>query len=103
MRSSTLASLLGAFVLSAASLGAAAADENTRVAPMPFDECLAIIAEASEEVGEEPVKLVSSDDLTTVRIPASDGFVTVSCNRIEQKMTLTKSAVPAAAGMTAER
>jgi hypothetical protein len=86
-----------------ASAGARAETANTRVAPMPYAECLAIIAEASQEVDEEPVILVSSDDLQTVRINASDGFVTVSCDRTENKMTLTKSPVPEAAGMSASR
>jgi hypothetical protein len=70
---------------------------------MPFTECLAIIAEASQEVDEEPVRLVSTDDEVSVRINASDGFVTVSCSRPDNRMVLTKSPVPAAAGLTASR
>jgi len=38
-----------------------------------------------------------------VRVNASDGFVTVSCERDSSRMTLTKSPVPEAAGMTASR
>ena len=42
-------------------------------------------------------------DMVSVRLIASDGFVTVSCDRGSKRMTLTKSPVPAAAGMTASR
>jgi hypothetical protein len=41
--------------------------------------------------------------VVTARIQASDGFVTVSCDRGANKITLTKSPVPEAAGMTAAR
>ena len=81
----------------------ARAEADTRIAAMPFSECLSIISEAAQEVGEEPVKLVSGSDLVTVRINASDGFVTVSCSRSDNRMTLTRSAVPAAAGLSASR
>lgn len=81
----------------------ARSEANTRIAAMPFSECLAIISEAAQEVDEEPVQLVSSSDLVTVRINASDGFVTVSCSRADSRMTLTRSAVPAAAGLSASR
>ena len=103
MRSSLMAILFGAFAALAASSGAQAQSADTRIASMPFAECLAIISEAAQDVDEEPVKLVSTSDEVTVRINASDGFVTVSCNRGSNKMTLTKSPVPEAAGMTAAR
>lgn len=86
-----------------AAFGAQAQSADTRIASMPFAECLSIIDEASQEVDEEPVKLVSTSDVVTVRINASDGFVTMSCNRSDNKITLTKSPVPAAAGMSASR
>ncbi len=82
--------LLGIVALLAAS-GAQADAAATRTATMPFKECLAIIAEASEESGEEAVQLVKTSDLHTVRIDAADGFVTVSCSRLDNKMTLTKT------------
>ena len=87
---------LGAFAAGSAALAA-----DTRIASMPFSECLSIINEAAQDVDEEPVKLVSTDDMVTVRINASDGFVTVSCDRSASKMTLTKSPVTEAAGLTA--
>jgi hypothetical protein len=90
---------LGAFSAS----GAQAQLADTRIASMPFAECLSIIDEASQEVDEEPVKLVSNSDVVTVRINASDGFVTMSCSRSDNKITLTKSPVPEAAGMSASR
>jgi hypothetical protein len=95
--------LFGVFGLFASGFGAHAETADTRTADMPYADCLSIIAEASEEVDEEPVHLVNTSDLTTVRINASDGFVTVSCSRSDNRMTLTKSPVPAAAGMTASR
>ncbi|EIM27759.1 hypothetical protein [Microvirga lotononidis] len=99
MRSTLLATMLG--TLGAVAAGSAALAADTRIASMPFSECLSIINEAAQDVGEEPVKLVSTDDTVTVRINASDGFVTVSCDRSASKMTLTKSPVPEAAGLTA--
>ena len=92
--------VLGPFV---SGLDARAETAGTRMATMPYDECLSIIAEVSQEVDEKPVKLVSTGDLLTVRINASDGFVTVSCSRPDSRMTLTRSAVPAAAGLSASR
>ena len=99
MRSTLLAIMLG--TLGAFAAGSAAQSADTRIVSMPFGECLSIISEAAQDVGEEPVKLVSTSDMVTVRINASDGFVTVSCDRSADKMTLTKSPVPEAAGLTA--
>jgi hypothetical protein len=98
MRSTLLAILVGTF----GAVAAQAQPTDTRIASMPFGECLSIITEAAQEVDEDPVKLVNTDEVVTVRIPASDGFVTISCTR-GGKMTLTKSPVPGAAGMTAAR
>lgn len=100
MRSTLIAIMLG--TLGALAAGSAAQSADTRIASMPFGECLSIINEAAQDVDEEPVKLVSTSDVVTVRINASDGFVTVSCDRPNNKMTLTKSPVPEAAGMSAE-
>jgi hypothetical protein len=101
MRSSLLAIMLGTMGVLASGSVVLAQSADTRIASMPFGECLSIINEAAQEVDEEPVKLVSTNDVVTVRISASDGFVTVSCDRSNSKMTLTKSPVPEAAGMTA--
>jgi len=102
MRSTSTAMLFGILFLGLGS-AAQAQSENTRVASMPFSECLSIIDEAAQDMDEEPVKLVSTNDNVTVRLAASDGFVTVSCERNGERMTLTKSPVPGAAGMTASR
>jgi hypothetical protein len=102
MRSLLTAILVGTFC--SAVLGAAQAQSSdTRIASMPFGECLSIIGEAAQEMDEEPVKLVNTSDVVTARIHASDGFVTVTCDRSANKITLTKSPVPEAAGMTAAR
>ena len=103
MRSSSTAILIATLSILATGFGVQAQSADTRIAPMPFSECLAIINEAAEDVDEEPVKLVNTSDVVTVRINASDGFVTVSCDRSSNKMTLTKSPVPEAAGMSAAR
>jgi len=103
MRSLLATILTGTFGVLASGSSAMAQSADTRIASMPFGECLSIIGEISEETGEEPVKLVSTDDAVTVRVNASDGFVTVSCERDSSRMTLTKSPVPEAAGMTASR
>jgi hypothetical protein len=101
MRSLLIGILFGA--LSVTATAAQAQSANTRVATMPFAECLSIIHETSQEMGEEPVQLVNSNDLVSVRINASDGFVTVSCDRGASKITLSKSPVPEAAGLSASR
>jgi hypothetical protein len=102
MRYFLMVILAGAFGTAAIG-GAQAQSADTRIASMPFSECLSIISEAAQEVDEEPVKLVNTTDVVTARIQASDGFVTVSCDRSANKITLTKSPVPEAAGMTAAR
>ncbi|MBB3019111.1 hypothetical protein FHR70_002165 [Microvirga lupini] len=102
MRSLLMMILAGTF--SAIAMGGAQAQSaDTRIASMPFGECLSIISEAAQEMDEQPVKLVNTNDVVTARIQASDGFVTVSCDRSASKITLTKSPVPEAAGMTAAR
>ena len=102
MRSLLMVILAGTFSTAAIG-GAQAQSADTRIASMPFGECLSIISEAAQEMDEEPIKLVNTSDVVTARIQASDGFVTVSCNRSASKITLTKSPVPEAAGMTAAR
>lgn len=102
MRALMMASLLSTIGIFSGHAGAWAEDANTRVASMPYSECLSIIAETAQEMDEAPVQLVDNDEETTVRINASDGFVTVSCSRTN-KIVLTKSPVPEAAGMTAAR
>lgn len=99
MRRLAIAFLLGI----SGSLSVHAADANTRVVTMPYSECLEIIAETAQEIGEAPVQLVNTSNETKVRINASDGFVTVSCERSLNRMVLTKSPVPDAAGLTAAR
>lgn len=94
-----LAGMIGATVSGAVRAEGA----STRVAIIPYEECLSIISEASQEVDGKPVDLVSTGELKVVRIGAADGFVTISCSRRDNKMTLTKSPVPGAAGMTASR
>ena len=103
MRSLLMAVLFGMLGTGLAGTPAQAQSADTRITSMPFGECLSIISEAAQEMDEEPIKVVSTSDIVTVRLNASDGFVTVSCNRSDNKMILTKSPVPEAAGMTAAR
>ncbi len=103
MRSWVAIFLLG-FIGSFSSYTAAQADDaNTRIAALPYSDCLSIIAEASHEMDEAPVQLINNEEETSVRINASDGFVTITCHRNTDKMVLTKSPVPKAAGVTASR
>ncbi|PVE26418.1 hypothetical protein DC522_01250 [Microvirga sp. KLBC 81] len=103
MRSWTMIFLLGFLGILSSHTAAQADDANTRIATLPYADCLSIIAEASQELHEAPVQLINNEEETSVRINASDGFVTISCHRSTGKMVLTKSPVPEAAGMTASR
>ncbi len=94
--------LLGALALVAAT-GALAASDGTRTATLPFDDCLSIISEISSDLGEEPVVLVKTSDIHSVRIDAEDGYVTVSCSRPDSKMTLTKTGSTVTAGLASPR
>jgi hypothetical protein len=88
MRSLALVVALG---LSASGFDAHAEPAAGRVATMPFSECLAIIAEVSQEMDVAPVSLVDTGDIRTVRLDASDGVVTVTCRRQDNRMLLTRS------------
>ena len=59
-----------------ANLSVVAASDSTKTALMPFKECLAIIAEVTQETGAVPATLASTADLRAVRIDAGDGSVT---------------------------
>jgi hypothetical protein len=99
MRTLSLGLILSVFVAA----GAQAQTADSRTVSMPFNECIAIINEAAEDVDQTPVELINTGDERSVRINADDGFVTVSCSKPDNRMTLAKSAVPAAAGITASR
>jgi hypothetical protein len=75
-----------------ANLSVVAASDSTKTALMPFKECLAIIAEVTQETGAVPATLASTADLRAVRIDAGDGSVTVACSRVEGTVTITKAA-----------
>jgi hypothetical protein len=94
--------LLGTVALLAAT-AAQAAPTGTRTATLPFEACLSIIGEVAEDLGEEPVTLVGTSDVRTVRIAAADGFVTVSCSRPDNRMTLTKAGPTVTADLAAPR
>ena len=94
--------LLGTVALLAAA-SAQAAPAGTRTATLPFEACLSIIGEVAEDLGEEPVILVGTSDVRTVRIEAADGFVTVSCSRPDNRMTLTKAGPTVTADLAAAR
>ncbi len=71
---------------------------STRIAALRFADCLAILAEVSAEASEKPVNLVSTADLRIARIAAADGVVTVTCDRVAGRMSVTRG--PAAASST---
>jgi hypothetical protein len=102
MQALAVISLISTFGIFSLGATAQAEDANTRIAAMPYSECLSIIAETAQDMGEAPTQMINNDEETTVRFNASDGFVSVSCSRAD-KMVLTKSPVPEAAGMTAAR
>ena len=103
MRAVPLIAMCGILCTAVFAVSARAKGENSRTVTLPYDECLSIIAETSQELGEEPLIMVNTSDEKVVRIKADDGFVTVSCSRLDNKMTLAKSVVPAAAGLSATR
>jgi hypothetical protein len=72
----------------------AAADKSVA---MPYADCLAVLDEAVSEAGEGAVDLVNTTNERSVRIEAEDGFVTVSCSRSRNMLTLTavRQAAPA--------
>jgi hypothetical protein len=86
----------------AAGTSARAGDAAMRVATMPYDDCLAIIAEAARDLDEQPVTLADTGDLVLVRLAAGDGFVTISCRRSSNRMVLSKAIVPADAKTISE-
>jgi hypothetical protein len=98
MRASPIALLLGVAGLFAAS-GAFGETLRTRTATLPFDQCLEIINEVSAEFDAEPFGLVNTENERTVRFEADDGYVTVSCNRADNRMVLTTGSISAQAGL----
>jgi hypothetical protein len=89
-----LPALLAFIPAALVSFGVVAAPESTKTAPMPFKECLAIIAEVTQETGAMPVTLANTSDLRAVRINADDGSVTIRCSRAEGIVTITKATRP---------
>jgi hypothetical protein len=51
----------------------------------------------------KPVTLVTTDDLRVARINGADGALTISCNRQQGRMVLTKHAAPVASTVVAVR
>jgi hypothetical protein len=81
----------------------AAETNKPRVASLPFSDCLGILAEVSKGAGVRPLHVVSTDDLRVTRFEAADGFLTISCNRQQGRMVMTKHAAPAASTVVAAR
>ncbi|HEX2555744.1 MAG TPA: hypothetical protein VHL98_18750 [Microvirga sp.] len=75
----------------------------TRSVAFRFADCLAILADVAREESVTPVTLVSTPDLRVARIAAADGAVTITCDRSTSRMSLAKSAAPAAAAVMAAR
>ena len=83
--------------------GASAETPGTRVATMPFADCVALIDEAVQEKGVTPVQLVRNGDERAVRLDAADGFVTIRCSRADNTVTLSKQVMTAASRMPITR
>ena len=76
-------------------LTARAEEAGERVVTMPYNECLAIIAEAAYYLDEHPVTLALTSDLMLVWVDAGNGSVMVLCWRPSNLMVLSKPIVPA--------
>jgi hypothetical protein len=76
---------------------------STRIAALRFADCLAILAEVSEEASEKPVNLLNTADLRIARIAAADGVVTVTCDRVAGRMSVTRGPVAASSTVLAAR
>lgn len=98
MRSLLVLAALGLFAVGSS---ARAEPASGRAAPMPFSECLSIIAEVAQEMDAAPVNLVDTSDLRTVRFDADDGAVTVTCNRRDNRMLLARSPAEGPADLVA--
>jgi hypothetical protein len=74
------------------SLAGPAAGENPdgRVARMSFSECLNLVEEVAEELGQAPVSVSRTGNRLVMRIDAPDGAVVMPCRRDEQGVTLAK-------------
>ena len=71
---------------------AAAGERALRSETMPFRDCLALIDEIAAEFGGNAVRIGHTRDGRSARIEAADGVVTLACSRIEETVTLTRSA-----------
>ncbi|WP_046868700.1 hypothetical protein [Microvirga massiliensis] len=98
MHASPIALLLGVAGLFATS-GAFGETLRARTATLPFDQCLEIINEVSAEFDAKPFGLVNTENERTVRFKADDGYVTVSCNRADNKIVLSTGSISAQAGL----
>lgn len=81
----TLVSLCGD--ISTGSIGRAA---GSRTETMSFSDCMALVHEISGEIGIRPVNILRTADVWTSRLDASDGAVTITCDRRENRLTLKR-------------
>jgi len=81
--------LLIVVALLATGVAPAAADSETR--ELRFEDCLDVIRKTATENGTTPLPVVSNNDMRMVRIPTADGSLLVTCNRPNQRLTITKS------------
>jgi hypothetical protein len=75
---------------------------HLRVVAIPYDDCLSIVDEATEDM-DEPVILVDGAGERTVRVDVADGFVTISCRRSDNRMVVSGTVMHSTAGQTASR
>lgn len=64
---------------------------ETAERPMGFEECNRQIRTLADDLGT-PINIVDSSAMRTVRFPAADGSVLVTCDALDAKMIIVKSA-----------
>lgn len=72
--------------------GGAAADAQTTIKTMPFDDCLAAKARIEAELKVEPrrvVEIVNTGAIAITRLCTPDGSVLIGCSRPGQEMVVT--------------
>lgn len=84
--------LAGLALLLPCSMALAAASSTST--PMSFEKCKAVQEGTISQLGASPSdvsRLVSTSDMSMIKIYVADGSVLVTCSRPDQKMVVTQS------------
>ena len=74
-----------------ASIGIWAETAVARTERMAFAACLDLVEEVAEELGSTAENVLDTKDVRVVRIAAADGAVSLSCNRAEGTVKLSRT------------